>query len=406
MSFLSRVFLIFLITISSAWCKDYSVEELLNLAEQNSANIRAADLLAVSQKRFANQQKYWSNPAVGFNSNYGQSDYSVSQAIPFYGKLQSKYDVEFAESNILENRKNSVALFVKADLFVLLYEYQALKKKIELAQKRIDRLSFVDKYLSNIVLNSPTKIAQAQITKDKIKLIERDLVKYKNVLYQTWNRANVYLGLEKEPENISIKWLDGEKYQGRKFFVEAALENNLDLREQKLLLSKYKSELSFAKVEQMPDVNVSASRQNNSSAQSIAKQDSSSLGISLSVPLLNTNAEKIAGAESKIKSQQYAFEFQRNQLLSQINNDLNEYEISLKLAQNFPSKNIEKILAHLASANSDFKKGTLDFIVYIELDSQEYQTIDAIINTQVEIAASYASLMTRVGNFMIAKNDQ
>ncbi len=404
--FLSLIFLSF-----SAFCKDYKIEELINIAEQNSANIRAAQYSALAQQRLANQQKYWSNPVVSAGRIGGQDTYSVSQTIPFLGKLQSKYDIEEAEFRALDVRKNNLALFVKSEVFSLLYQYQATKKKIELAQRRLERLTLVDKYLATIVLSSPTKKAQWHITKDKIRLVERDLIKFRNELYQTWNLANVYLNLESEPTNISFEWLDDKNYRGKKFFVEAALENNLELKEQKILVNKYRSELSFAKVEQMPDVNVSATRQNASASASGAGKDSSGIGLSVSIPLFNRNQEKIASSESKIRAQEQEVEFRRNQLVQLISNDISEYETSLKLAKNFPVNNIQTILSRLSEANSDFKKGVLDFITYIELDSQEYQTIDTIIDTQVDLAASYAALMTKVGSFTLpnstlAANDQ
>jgi outer membrane protein TolC len=414
---MAKFFLVFLSLIFfsfSAFCKDYKIGELIDIAEKNSPNIRAAQYSALAQKRLANQQKYWSNPVVSFGRLGGQDIYGVSQTIPFYNKLQSKYDIEEAEFRVLETRKNNLALFVKSEVFSLLYQYQALQKKIELAQKRLDRLNLVDKYLTTIVLSSPTKKAQWQITKDKIRLVERDLIKYRNELYQTWNLANVYLNLESEPSNISFEWLDDSNYKGKKFFVETAIENNLELKEQKILISKYKSELSFAKVEQMPDVSVSATRQNGGSATGLGglpNQDATGVGLSLSIPLINRNQEKIASSESKIKAQEFEVEFQRNQLVKLISNDVNEYETSLKLAKNFPVSNINKIVSRLSEANSDFKKGVLDFITYIELDSQEYQTIDTILDTQVELAASYADLMKKVGNFTLpnstlAQNDK
>lgn len=408
---MAKFFLVFLSLIFfsfSAFCKDYQIGELIDIAEQNSPNIRAAQYSALAQKRLANQQKYWSNPVVSVGRLGGQDIYGVSQTIPFYNKLQSKYDIEEAEFRVLETRKTNLALFVKSEVFSLLYQYQALKKKIELAQKRLDRLTLVDKYLATIVLSSPTKKAQWHITKDRIRLVERDLIKYRNELYQTWNLANVYLNLESEPTNISFEWLDNSNYKGKKFFVEAAVENNLDLKEQKILISKYKSELSFAKVEQMPDVAVSATRQNGSASSTFAgsNRDSTGVGLSLSVPLFNRNQEKIASSESKIKAQEFEVEFQKNQLVQLISNDISEYETSLKLAKNFPIANIKTIVSRLSEANSDFKKGVLDFITYIELDSQEYQTIDTILDTQVELAASYADLMKKVGNFTLPQNDK
>jgi len=403
---MAKFFLVLLSLIflsSSAFCKDYKIGELIDIAEQNSANIRAAQYSALAQQRLANQQKYWSNPVVSAGRIGGQDSYSVSQTVPFYGKLQSKYDIEEAEFRVLDVRKNNLALFVKSEVFSLLYQYQALRSKIDLAQRRLDRLTLVDKYLATIVLSSPTKKAQWHITKDRIRLVERDLIKFRNELYQTWNLANVYLNLESEPTNISLEWLDDKNYRGKKFFVEAALENNLELKEQKILVSKYKSELSFAKVEQMPDVNVSATRENGSAS---TGKDSSGVGLSVSIPLFNRNQEKIASSESKIRAQEQEVEFRRNQLVQLISNDISEYETSLKLTKNFPVNNISKIISRLAEANSDFKKGVLDFITYIELDSQEYQTIDTIIDTQVELAASYAALMIKVGNFTLPQNDK
>lgn len=407
---MARFFIIFssIFFVSfSAFCKDYRIDELLSIAEQNSYNIRAAESSALAQKRFANQQKYWSNPTVGFGRLAGQDTYSVTQTVPFYNKLQSKYDIEEAEYRVLENRKNNVSLLVKSEVFSLLYRYQALKKKIDLAQKRIDRLTLVDKYLSTIVLSSPTKKAQWHITKDKIKLVERDLIRFKNELYQTWNAANVYLNLQEQPTSITLEWLDNQNYRGKDFFINTALENNLELKEQKILISKYKSELSFSKVEQMPDVNVTATKQNGANSSFAgANQDSTGVGVSLSVPLWNRNQEKIASGESKIKSQQESYEFYRNRLIQITSNDISEYETSLKLAKNFPVGEIGKILSRLNEANSDFKKGVLDFITYIELDSQEYQTIDTVLDTQIDLASSYSALMVKIGNFTLPKNDE
>ncbi len=389
-----------LLLANSAWCKNYEMSELLEIAEKNSI-VKAAEFSALAQKSFANQQKYWENPTISANQDRNQKTYSISQAIPFYGKLDSKYKIEEAQYKILETRKNNLALSIKAETFILLYQYYALQQKIELAQKRLERLSLVDKYLSSIVLASPTQSAQGQITKDRIKLINRDLVRYKNQLFQTWNRANVYLNLDEQPQ-IKVSWLDTKSYRGREFFINEAINNNLTLREQKFLIEKSKSELSFAKIEKMPDVNVSATQDNPSA--SAGGSRTNGIGLSLSLPLINRNQEKILGAQSQIKAQEMAFEFEKNQLIRAIGNDINEFETSLKIAKNFPTSEVPQILNRLTKANNNFKKGILDFITYIELDSQEYQMIDTIIDTQVDVAVSYAALMTKVGSFTLPSN--
>jgi len=399
---LKRFFLTFLALISfakNAFCRDYTIEELLKIAEQNSANIRATEYLAKSQKHLANQQKYWNNPNLEFGKLGGQDTYSISQSVPFYNKLQNKYDVEDAQYQAFEARKNNLTLLVKADVFSLSYKFQGLQKKIELAQKRLDRLALVDRYLSAIALSSPTQKAQSQITKDRIKLVERDLIKFNNEIYQTWNAINIYLSLDQQPKNISLQWLTDKNYLGRKSLIALALENNWSLKEQKMLINKAKSELSYSKIEQMPDVNISASRQKGDTATGSNVGNYNGVGLSLSIPLINRNQEKIIAAESKIRAEQSALEFQENQLVNLLNNDINQYETALKLSEKFPISEIDKIIDRLANANANFKKGILDFITYIELDSQEYEMINTVIDNQVDLAKSYSLLMVKVGSF-------
>ncbi len=395
------ILIVGLLLADSSWCKNYEMSELLEIAEKNSI-VRAAEYSALAQKRFANQQKYWDNPVVSFKQDSNNKGYSLSQSIPFFGKLESKYQIEEAQYKVLETRKNNLALSVKAETFILLYQYYALQQKIELAQKRLHRLSLVDHYLSSVILSSPTQSSQAQITKDRIRLVNRDLIHYQNQLYQTWNRANIYLNLDEQPK-INVKWLNQKNYRGRDSLIDDAINNNLSLREQKFLIQKSKSELSFAEIEQMPNINIAATH--DSPSATAGGNRTTGIGLSLSLPLINRNQEKIIGAQSQIKAQQMEFEFQKNQLALSLSNDINEFETLMKIANNFPASEINRILHRLNRANNNFKKGILDFITYIELDSQEYQMIDTVIDTQVALAATYAALMTKVGKFTLPQND-
>lgn len=401
--FLVITLLISLLT-NPAFCREYKIEELLNIAEKNSSNIKSARYLKHSQKHFANQQKYWDNPVIGVDRIWGQNTLSLSQSVPFYGKLESKYNIQEAEYRILDARENNISLFVKAEVFRILYHYKVLEKRIELSSKRLKRLSLVDKYLSKITANSPTKKAQHYIAKDKIRLVELNLARLQQKLYKTWNEANIYLNLDNEPTDIKLEWLGYENFEGKDFLVNKALNNNFYLREQKLLIQKYKSELSFAKVEKMPSLNLSVMKQNGSASKAGSvgvNKDTFGVGLSMLIPLFDRNKEKVISAKSKIKSQKHALEFQEKRLASLISNDINEYETSLKLSQNFPISNIKKTIAYLSKANSDFKKGVLDFITYIELDSTKYEAIDAVLDTQINLATSYSRLMIKVGSFTV-----
>ena len=398
--FLKSLLLLILLA-SEGFCLEYNIDNLLKIAEENSVNIQAFDLFAQSQKSFANQQKYWSNPTISATKSSSQNNFSLSQEIPFFNKLENKYNIENSEFKIQENRRNSLILEVKSQVFKLAYQNFILQNKVQLTQKRLDRLSLISKDLANIALDSPTRHAQSIIAQDRIKLVQRDLIILNNQLKQNFNNLNIFLNLPEQPK-ITLKWLDKNQLEPKENLVQRAFENNLNLKGQKFTIEKYRGELAYAKIEQMPNVNVHGQIQNSSNTSS--NQASNGIGLSLSVPIINQNKEKIFSAESKIKAQNKLYDFEKNQLEKIIENDILQYQAQLKNSQIFTINLVPKIISRLNSANVEFKKGILDFITYIELDMQEYQTIDAIFEAQYLLAESLSDLMVKIGDFSIPQN--
>ena len=382
-------------------CLEYNIDNLLKTAEENSANIQAFDLFAQSQKSFVNQQKYWANPTISATKTSSQNTFSLSQEIPYFNKLENKYNIENSEFKIQENRRNSLILEVKSQVFKLAYQNFILQNKIQLTQKRLDRLSLISNYLANIALDSPNRHAQSIIAQDRIKLVQRDLIILNNQLKQNFNNLNVFLNLQEQPK-ITLKWLDKNNLEPKQNLIQRAFENNLNLKGQKFTIEKYRGELAYAKIEQMPNVNIHGQMQNSSNATS--NPSSNGIGLSLSVPIINQNKEKIFSVESKIKAQNKLYEFEKNQLEKIIENDILQYQTQLKNSQIFTINLVPKIISRLNNANIEFKKGILDFITYIELDMQEYQTLDAIFEAQYLLAESFSDLMVKIGDFSIPQN--
>jgi outer membrane protein TolC len=313
-------------------------------------------------------------------------------------KLESKFNIEDSQFKILDNQKNNLILNIKAQCFSLIYAYNINSKKIILAQKRIDRLSIIDRFLSSINLTSPTKIAQAQITKNKIKLIKNDLLKLKFRETQLWNNLNIYLGFINKV-NFNTPWLNNKSFPKVETLLQEAIQKNLNLQENKNLLKKYQAQLQYNRLEKMPDFSISlANTRSNFNGSSAS---SNSIGLSLSIPLINHNQEKILASQSQIKAQEYQIEFNQNLLTNELATEINHFQTNLKIADDFSFKIINQAIARLNQANLDFKKGILEFITYIELDTQEYNSIDVALDTQVQLANNYSNLMIKIGNFII-----
>jgi len=149
----------------------------------------------------------------------------------------------------------------------------------------------------------------------------------------------------------------------------------------------------------MPDIALSLS--NNKSNYNGSNSNSNSVGVSISIPLFNRNQQKILGTYMQIKAQENQIEFTKNMLINELASDINFFQTNLKIADDFSLKIIDQSVARLNQANLDFKKGILEFITYIELDSQEYNAIDVALDTQVQLANAYSNLMVKIGNFII-----
>lgn len=379
----------------------YNIKQLIQIAEQNSGNIQASQYFAESQLGIAKQQKYWNNPTFSYEgSNTNEKSFNIGQTIPFIGKLQKKYNIEESDYRALVFQQNNVALLVKAQVFSLAYMYYGVQQKISLLEKRLSRLETVNSYLSNIKIVSPTQHSQAYIVQDKIALLERDLINLQNILYQTWNKMNVFLSLN-EGATFDIQWHD-TKPISNEAIIDFAIENNLDLKQQEQLLNKYKNEVKFASIEQMPDLYLTAGQ---SSGGISGMQNNAKFGISTSIPLFNRNQAKVAAFQTKVKGQQIAYNFLKNQIINSIKNNINEYETLRKIATKFPIGRIDIAISRLNTANTAFQKGILDFITYIELDSQEYEVINTVIDIHVSLAITYAQLMIARGEFILNNNE-
>ena len=223
----------------------------------------------------------------------------------------------------MENQKNNLILNIKAHSFSLIYAYNINNKKIILAQKRITRLSLIDRFLSSINLSSPTQKAQSQITKDKIRLIKNDLLKLQYKQTQLWNSLNVYLGFSKRVL-IETPWLNNASFPSVDELLKEALNSNLNLQEQKILLEKYNAQLQYNHLEKMPDISLSIS--NNKSNYNGSNSNSNSVGVSIAIPIFNRNQQKILGTYSQIKAQGNQIEFTKNMLINELASDINFFQ--------------------------------------------------------------------------------
>lgn len=380
--------------------KHYNISEIIALAKNNSLNIKSAQSFSLAQQDFSNQEKYWQNPAIGLEFNNQSSgrqsgsgsssgnNVTISQNLPFFSKLQKKYQIADVDFKILATQSNNLALLVEVEVFSLLFQHYGILQKIELAKKRLKRLNNVSKYLASINLNSPTKITQANIVYDKINLINRELIMLQSDLFNIWQQINNFVDLPQDAV-VKMEWPKDEINFNFDGISNLAIENNFTLKLQKQKLDKINKEIAFAKIENMPDLTASV----KDSAGNI------SYGMSINLPIVNRNQSRILGLEKQLKAQDQLYQFEKNRIFNQIKTNLYQYHNLQRTNKILPLSMLNNIVSRLSLADQDFKKGTLDFITYVELDSREYEVVDAIIDNQIALMDNYGKISISLGEF-------
>lgn len=102
-----------------------------------------------------------------------------------------------------------------------------------------------------------------------------------------------------EYPKITLKWLDKNQLEPKQNLIQKAFENNLNLKGQKFNIEKYHSELAYAKIEQMPNLNIHGQIQDSSGSSS--NQASNGMDYRFQCQLLTKIKKKYLAPSQKLK---------------------------------------------------------------------------------------------------------
>ena len=389
-----------------------NISDALRIGQERSAEIEAYILESEYSKNLSKQSLYFDNPTFSFKRSKtseqgfgGESingnDFSVSQKIPFWNKREKRSDVLNKDWNTANIQTNLAKLQTAYQIYVLAYSYNATVEKLKLSKKRLERFKLIENYIKQRTFIAPNDKARAAIVKNKIQIIEISTINLEYEVEQLWNKLNVFLNLPKRVE-ITAPWFNHKDHRiNFDNLLNKVLDNNLDLKKQNSLIEKARAELAVANLEKYPDLTVSAGTINDIG--SINKSQTLSGGISFNIPLINRNQSGIAATEYKIKSEQKKYDFLKRQIEAETKNVYTAYEKAKEAISIISINRIDENLKILKQADQDFKTGTLDFIVYLELDVGQYEVMNQALELQTNFANQYGKILSLIGDFNLDK---
>lgn len=298
------------ISYGAGQAEKYSLQQCIEIALENSTDIRRTDIQLNSEQSILQMNKAAQNPNLSFNGNQNNSwdsdgaaaslSLSLNSSVTIYNGaklrnaiLQSHIGVEKADVDI-QTETEIISLQIMAAYIDLLYAKEQLKSSEAQLESTSEQLAYtLERKEIGVVNRSEYLNMKSQYATDKATLIESEssVTSLKVTLMQL---MNVTIDSKFDIEEVAIDAV-------AKFMIDSgdspesiynrALNIQPSIKSSQLNIESYEYDIEIAKASKRPvisaDANVGTSVNSSSSSlgTQLKDQTSPSIGISLSVPI-------------------------------------------------------------------------------------------------------------------------
>lgn len=380
-----------------------SLAELVRLALQNTQILGAQDARAEEKRLSASQARTWPSSSLDFSAGQKQEDsingptheLTFTQPLPLLGKPGLQGGLLDLEAESWRIRRVATQIFVTLNVIQSAYEYTASRQKADFAEKRQKRFELIYAYLTGREFPTPQLKAESHIVRNWLKSLVSDAVQSQGVYEASFEKLKVYVPLEsgKYP-NVEVPWLAGAKALNKEELLAKALENNPDLRVQRLAVKSAELDKILAFREGFPDSAIGISYETDVAA---SAEKIFGLGLSLTLPPWNRNRAGIRSVEQRKVAEERQLAFEVQKLEADLSRLFVEYEAARQVAQQYPQTLLPELEAQLLEVAEGFRKGQVDLLTLLELDSSASETFSRVLDAQLDLAVKIAELMAVAG---------
>ncbi len=332
---------------------------------------------------------------------------SVSQTIPFPGKLSKEGEIVEAEAQIaklnLDRAVRDVAAAISQSYHELLYIQEArrvaqlnanlldeLRKFGETAYAR-DKAAFLD------IVKSQSQVAQ--ISYDIILLDELEMTE-KTKLNGLLNRPpDAVLGVAKPVEVKEVVYEESELY-------EMARKNREEIRVAEAAIRMAEAQVDLAKYKSLPEFNVGfyysgVGDPDVATPPEDAGEDSYGVRFGMSVPLwFGKNSSRAAEARAKAKKARAERNSRVNETHAQIRTLYFKLSNSKRLIDLYSDQMMPQALKSVQTAETWFKKGEGGFSDFVEAQKTAYDFQLSLARARADYGKNLADLERVVGEII------
>lgn len=386
----------------SAQCESFTTNQLVEMAIKNSSLTKSYDLDAKAKDKLSEQAGAWDNPTFEIGTENKKESggetrsmrYGLSQTLYMPGKFSTREKIFKSEAEIAKFEAASIELKIRGLVLNLIYEFKASKEKMNHAQERLERFKTVQGFIQSRVFAAPQKKAEASIVTGKLIVLQKELFHIQAKTENIWNELNSYLKLNSIPE-IQLDWFKKGPSLNRQEVSNLLVANNLELKKQDAKLAQSKNEVDLASLESWPGLTVSGSYSDGSG---FSPEKIYGLGVSLPLPIFNSNRSVRSASEFRSKAEVERLNFLKEQTLKELNSAFLSFELAKKSVVGLPVKKIDDLEKAITETDKGFKRGQVDLLTYLEADSQHFESLSAILEAQLDLVKSISDLQILTGS--------
>lgn len=389
-------------TIYSQTNAEYTLEDLVARAELK-AEIILAGQASVEEAEFLKRQAgKFKNPSIKLDygrrraSNETGPEYSVEVSQDFYYPGKRELRVKIAEENekSLEANLEERKLEYKYSVIKLVYSYLIAAEKATHIKDRVKRFALMESFIKRKAFVTPQSKSELFIVQNRLLNLQKHLIELERDQFLEWEKLNFFLGLDSRVK-IKPSWFKRGITFNKELVANEMLERNPILKKAKISIQKSTAEAILAGLEKYSDLKIQGAIGEDRSGVANKFFD---LGVTFNIPVLDRNQNQVKSIESRIASENYLLSHQTRLLISKLNAAIIDYESAREILKNFSIDSISEMEEKLNFADTEFQKGRLNLISYLELETQLHETHHAIYDTQLEYVDKYTQVLFLTNN--------
>jgi outer membrane protein TolC len=119
--------------------------------------------------------------------------------------------------------------------------------------------------------------------------------------------------------------------------------------------------------------------------------------VSVVIPIIDHGQHSVEAARAEKRRTDAIRSFENDQILSLIHQAFSEYEGSKKALEVFRLKNLSSLEKKFLEAEKSFRKGFIDALTFLQIDSQVHENIDQIYLSRVSYVNAVSQLHLLIG---------